>query len=248
MLFTHLIQLLWGSACWKRYVCALLLCLWSAVGLRAQAQQLDLEFLPKGASASKPFLTSPVVPAVTIPALPESLPNKTGALTNPDFQSVGKPLTATVSKTLYLPPAMYGQWTVTGTVRETNISGLVPVANDIWVLQREGDLVTITNPVNGASASIEVDAVDGNTATFHRSGQSNRVNRSETVTLTVNGDTLYGKNLRREEVIRKGQVVKVNYAVFELQGTRIGGARAVFRPQALESGPFIEIDEVRRAR
>jgi hypothetical protein len=156
-----------------------------------------------------------------------------------------KPLTASVSKSLYLPPAMYGQWTVTGTVRETNIPDLIPVANDIWILQREGDAVTITNPTNGASAAINVDAVSGDTATFHRAGVTDRVNRSEVVTLTVQGDTLYGRNLRREEVIRKGKVVRVHYALFELQGTRISGASAVFRPDVLEAGPDIQIEEVR---
>ncbi len=206
------------------------------------AQQLDMEFL-KAVPPSKPRTMAlpdhpiPVVDPAVFPAGQEP----TG-----DF-SMGKPLTASVSKTLYLPPAMYGQWTVTGIVKETNISDLVPVANDLWVLQRQGDEVTITNPVNGASASIQVDAVEGNTATFHRSGQSAKAIRSETVTLTVNGDTLYGRNMRKEEIIRKGQVVKVNYALFELQGTRIGGARAVFRPQSVEDGPDIEIDDVKRA-
>jgi hypothetical protein len=158
-----------------------------------------------------------------------------------------KPLSASVSKSLYLPPAMYGQWTVTGTVRETNMPDLIPVANDIWVLQRSGDDITITNPTNGASAAINVDAVNGDTATFHRAGGTDRMNRSEVVTLTVQGDTLYGRNLRREEVIRKGKVVRVNYALFELQGTRISGASAVFRPDALDAGPDIQIEEVRNS-
>lgn len=157
-----------------------------------------------------------------------------------------KPLTASVSKTLYLPPAMYGQWTVTGTIKETNISDLAPAVNDIWILQREGDAVTITNPSNGASAAINVDAVDGDTATFHRYGESEKINRFETVTLTVKGDTLYGRNLRKEEVLRKGKVVRVNYALFELRGTRISGASAVFKPEVRDAGPDIEIEDVRR--
>ncbi|WP_303674539.1 hypothetical protein [Vampirovibrio chlorellavorus] len=205
------------------------------------AQQLDLEFLKPSPPAKTRSIPMPQRPESM--AEPAALPTMLDA---PGGGSLGKPLTVTVSKTLYLPPAMYGQWSVTGIVKETNITGLVPVANDLWVLQRQGDEVTITNPVNGASASIQVDAVEGNTATFHRSGQSNRINRSETVTLTVNGDTLYGRNMRREEVMRKGQVVKVNYALFELQGTRIGGARAVFRPEALQEGPDLQIDEVKR--
>jgi hypothetical protein len=219
--------------------CSGLLALVNGVLWPVMAQQMDTDILlnpstiqvtktpmDKGLKPSQPHAT-PVTPeAITIPA---------------GF----KPLTASVSKSLYLPPAMYGQWTVTGTVRETNIPDLIPVANDIWVLQRSGDDVTITNPTNGASAAINVDAVNGDTATFHRAGGTERMNRSEVVTLTVQGDTLYGRNLRREEVIRKGKVVRVNYALFELQGTRISGASAVFRPDSLDAGPDIQIEEVR---
>lgn len=211
------------------------------------AQQLDLDFLKAVPSAKPRVMALPDGPSAPInPAAIPAEQEPSGRGPTGEF-SMGKPLTASVSKTLYLPPAMYGQWTVTGIVKETNITDLVPVANDLWVLQRQGDEVIITNPVNGASASIQLDAVEGNTATFHRSGQSAKAIRSETVTLTVNGDTLYGRNMRKEEIIRKGQVVKVNYALFELQGTRIGGARAVFRPQAVEDGPDIEIDDVKRS-
>lgn len=204
----------------------------------AAAQQLDMEFLHQR--------KAPDLPPVQAPA---STPQPGQSAAPPvQLPTHMKPLTATVSKTLYLPPAMYGQWTVTGMVRETNIPNLVPLANDIWVLQREGDAVTITNPTNGASAAVNVDKVEGNTATFHRSGQSGKMLRSETVTLTVNGDHLHGKNLRREEVVKNGKVVKVNYALFELQGTRISGGSAVFRPESRDLGPDIEIEDIRKAR
>lgn len=201
----------------------------------ALAQQMDLGYRSAAARPKKPVTTHSAPLTTTIPA---------GG--GPTLAPGVKPLTATVSKTLYLPPAMYGQWSVTGSVRETNIEGLIPVANDLWVLQREGDAVTITNPTNGASAQINVDAVQGNTATFHRFGQSGRLARSETVTLTVEGDHLFGKNLRREELSKNGKVVKVNFALFDLQGTRIGGAGAVFRPELRDGEPDIEIEDVRK--
>lgn len=206
------------------------------------AQQLDMEFLHQNKAPSVPKAQDVLTPLKNLQAKTaqsgEAVQIPTGM----------KPLTASVSKTLYLPPEMYGQWTVTGIVKETNISNLVPMANDIWLLQRQGDAVVITNPANGASAAVNVDKVEGNTATFHRSGQSGKMVRSETVTLTVNGDQLFGRNLRREEVVKNGQVVKVNYALFELQGARISGASAVFRPDVMDSGPDIEIEEVRQGR
>lgn len=208
-------------------------------GSLAQAQQLDLEFLHRKPAPEQPKPSDLVTP---LREMTQSEPQ-----TSPiQLPSGGTPLKAGISKTLYLPPAMYGQWSVTGTVRETNISNLDPVAVDIWVLQREGDAVTVTNPVNGATATVNVEAVEGNTATFHRGGQSDRLTKTETVTLTVNGNYLYGKNLRREEISKNGKVVKIRYALFDLQGTRISGASAVFKPEILHGGPDIEIEPVRK--
>lgn len=208
-------------------------------GLPVQAQQLDLEFLHHKPAPEQPKPSDLMTPLREITqSSPQTAPIK--------LPTGGTPLKAGISKTLYLPPAMYGQWSVTGTVLETNISNLDPVAVDIWVLQREGDAVTVTNPANGASATVNVQAVDGNTATFHRGGQSGRVSKTETVTLTVNGDYLYGKNLRREEISKNGKVVKIRYALFNLQGSRISGASAVFKPEILHGGPDIEIEPVRK--
>lgn len=212
------------------------------------AQELDKDFFSS-------FKTHPAQVTDVQLSKPPASPNQMGIYTpyepgpNASSLPVGiKPLTASVSKTLYLPPAMYGQWTIIGTVKETNISDLNPVASDIWILQREGNQVTVSNPANGASAAINVDTVEGNTATFHRFGQSGRILRSETVTLTVQGDQLFGKNLRKEELIKEGKIIRTNYALFDLQGTRISGASVQFRPDAVENGPDIEIQDVQRQR
>lgn len=194
--------------------------------LPAQAQQLDLD-------DSRPSLQ----PARPMPMMPVESRAESVNL------SPGKPLTATVSKSLYLPPEMYGQWNITGKLIETNVPNSYPVATDIWILEREGDVVVVTNPANGASAQVNVDQVEGETATFHKVGRLGSTVKTETVTVTVNGDTLFGKNMIRDQKYAKdGSLVRDLYAVFTLQGTRIGGARTTFRPETSQ-GPDIEIEE-----
>src|SRR6478609_4856215 len=62
-----------------------------------------------------------------------------------------KPITVTVSKTLYLPPDMYGQWSVTGEMLDSNApEQFSSKLSDIWILEREGDQVIVSNPATGA--------------------------------------------------------------------------------------------------
>lgn len=156
------------------------------------------------------------------------------------------PLTASVSKTLYLPPAMYGQWSVTGNLLQTNVPDTYPVSNNIWVLERVGDEVIISNPENGASASINVKSAEGNTATFLKSNQVGRMTISETVTITVDGDNFSGQNLSKREYLKEGKPVKTQFALFHLTGVRISGARTRFKPEAQDSGPDFEIHDLNR--
>lgn len=201
--------------------------------IMASAQQLDMDILPK--SSTQPSGTPRAQKAV-------SAPQPVSALT------IGKPLTATVSKTLYLPPAMYGEWSVTGTLMETNAQDFFsPVVNDIWILDRVDDQVMISNPANGATAAINVDKVDGNSATFHRAGPAGR-NRffQEIPTIVVNGDTLTGRSVNKLAVVKNGEMTREYYAIYNLQAERIGAARARFKPEAEWQGPDIQIEDVHR--
>jgi len=156
------------------------------------------------------------------------------------------PLTATVTHTLYLPPAMYGQWTVTGTLMETNAPDLFsPTVSDIWLLERAGNQVTVTNPVNGAFAAINVDKTEGDEATFHRSGTAGRhAIFQEIPTITVHGDRFSGQSLNKVQTIRDGQVTHEVYGVYHLEATRISAARTRFHPEAEQQHPDFQIEEV----
>jgi hypothetical protein len=201
----------------------------------AWGQQLDMDILP---ARMKPASGQPAAKKVQPAKQPDS--GSAGSV-------MGKPLSATISKTLYLPPDMYGQWSVTGTLQETNAQEFFsPVVNDIWVLERVGNQVMISNPANGASAAVSVDRVEGNQATFHRQGPAGR-NRffQEIPTISVSGDVLVGRSVNKIQYIKNGQVSREYYAVYGLQATRIGAARTLFKPEEAWQEPDIEIEEIR---
>lgn len=160
---------------------------------------------------------------------------------------VGKPLSASISKSLYLPPDMYGHWSVTGTLIDASSnSRFNPIVHDIWILEKQGDQIVVTNPVTNASASIEVDKVDGNTATFHRMMVNDNKVVLEMPTLTVEGDSLTGINIYKSQRIKNGKIVKSYYGKYRLEAKRIGRSRVKFRD---DNGlrPQFEIEEVQFA-
>ena len=70
------------------------------------------------------------------------------------------PIKATITESRYLPPEMYGQWSVNAYLIGTNAPDLFPSeAHDIWILQETDGQVSVSNPVTGAVASVNVDQV-----------------------------------------------------------------------------------------
>jgi hypothetical protein len=240
----------------------------------AMAQQLDTDF-GRGAGGHKSSVTVPKYTGSKPLPKPATTSNKptphraasgvaakmtSGSAVNepvsmpgvalPGMGSESKPLSVTVSKTLYLPPEMYGQWSVNGTLMETNAQEYFSVTvNDIWILDRSGDQVVVSNPATGASAAVNVDRVEGESATFHREGLVGK-NRSfqEIPTIAVHGDTLTGQSINKIIFLKNGAPVREFYAVYQLQAQRIAGARTRFQPEHEGSGPDINIEDVRSSR
>lgn len=161
-----------------------------------------------------------------------------------DAPSAPPMLRAGVSKSLYLPDDMYGYWSVTGTLLETNAPGSFnQILHDIWVLEEVGDEVRISNPVTGASASVNVEKVEGNTATFHRTfvSRGGRV-FFEMPTVTVFGDILNGSTINQFRFLKNGKVSQSYYAKYRLDARRIGGEKIRFQQHRAE--PRIQIDEI----
>jgi hypothetical protein len=160
-----------------------------------------------------------------------------------------KPLEAGVTKVDYLPPAMYGHWSITGTLMDTNRpDGFPPVVNNIWILEQSGDRVIVINPVTGATAAVDVEQVQNNTAKFHRVDEDRRERIAESPTVTVDGDRLYGvtfQQVRRKNILN-GKLGPVYYARYRLEAIRIGDARVKFGIEPEKQDVQFEIEEVQR--
>lgn len=194
------------------------------IAAHAASDQIQLEpMLP---------ITPETTTVQTVPA-PSSAP----------IHAPSRPFTATVVKDQYLPPDMYGQWSVRANLTQTNAPHLfAPFIQEIWELSQSGEVVTISNPASGATASISVEAVHGNTATFHHIVQEGRDQLFiETPTVSVQGDRLSGVTLNQYRLLNKNAPPLFGH--YELYAIRIAGPRVQFGNPGAE--PTIIIEEPR---
>jgi len=223
--------------------------------LACNAQQLDTDSTSRRPVAAQHHnLERYIPPGFNISAHPAAPTKKNANTTSiqptPTIPANGfaesTPLTATVTHTLYLPPAMYGQWNVKGTLIQTNAPDqFSPNVNDIWLLEREGNQVTVTNPVSGAYATISVDKTDGDQATFHRSGTAgDHAVFQEIPTITVHGDSFNGQELNKIQTLRNGQIIAEVYGLYHLEASRISAARTRFHPETEQQSPDLQIEEI----
>jgi hypothetical protein len=138
-----------------------------------------------------------------------------------------KPFQLSVSESRFLPPDMYGQWSVRATLIRTNmpVEDISEVVYDIWLLENVGDTVSISNPATGAQASISVDEVNGNTAKFHRKVVSPGRVFIEQPTVTVDGDVMLGRTVHRYIRIKNSGKTLTWFAEFDIRAERLHDGR-----------------------
>jgi hypothetical protein len=132
-----------------------------------------------------------------------------------------------VSQIDRLPKSFYGSWRVVAKVdKQKGEMNFHPQVYTIWNLSRVGDVINLSNPFNGASATIKVDYVDGNIIRFTKNGNydSNRI-LTDTVDLKLNGDTFTGINSIKLETFSTydNSLLKTDEAIYILRGEKISG-------------------------
>lgn len=123
-----------------------------------------------------------------------------------------------------LPQGFYGTWSVTGTLLETNRPDIFKQkSSDIWILRRTDNVITLSNPVTGAHASITVEEVRGNTAIFSRTSRENNMLETETAEITLEGDSFYGKDSIIIHHLKKERIIGTNIVKYQVEGHKISG-------------------------
>lgn len=123
-----------------------------------------------------------------------------------------------------LPQEFYGSWTVLSVRAETNNpEEFLLKSSDIWSFSRHNDIITLTNPINGASASITVEEVAGTTAIFTRRKKDDEYFEVETAEITVEGDSFYGTDTIIIKHFKNGIRIKTDIVKYNVRGLKISG-------------------------
>ena len=94
---------------------------------------------------------------------------------------------------------------------------------DIWNLSKSGDVINLSNPFTGASASVSVGYVEGTNIKFSRKGNYDGRILTDTVELKLSKDKFTGVNTLVLEVLSGNSVIKTSKAVYILEGEKIAG-------------------------
>lgn len=128
-----------------------------------------------------------------------------------------------------LPDEFYGTWAVISTRIETNNEQLFKErTSDIWILQRVGDEITLTNPTTRATATISIDEVKDNKARFSRTSSNKYAQESESAEITINSDSFFGTDkLEMKKFSTDNKLLENNIVKYKLEGKKISGRNAI---------------------
>ena len=135
-----------------------------------------------------------------------------------------KILNGNISINKDFPEEFYGKWIVKSTLIETNNPELFRSKSaDIWEFDRNGETITLSNPVTGAIASITVNEVIGKKAKFTREHASLNNIETETPEVIVEGDSFSGEDKLIIKHLSQGKIYKTDVVKYRVEGKKISG-------------------------
>ena len=88
---------------------------------------------------------------------------------------------------------------------------------------RTNDVITLTNPISGASASISVDEVKNNTVKFSRRKIDKNEITTEIPILNIKGENFTGTDKIVIEKYKYGEQIKTEITEYKVVGKKISG-------------------------
>lgn len=139
-----------------------------------------------------------------------------------------KTIKASISKTDSVPQGLYGLWRVyTSLIKADNTTNCPKQTIELWGLEKSNKEITLSNPTTGASASITVNNVVGNTAVFTRKKTSKILIEEEQITLTINQNYFYGTDIQTSKKFLNNKLIKTETATYNLNGTKLNRFQSV---------------------
>lgn len=133
-------------------------------------------------------------------------------------------ITGGISASNTVPVGFFGNWKVMAVrMQTTNQNMFAPYSVEIWNLSKSGDVITLTNPVSMASASITVKDTTSDTFTFQRVTGDKEETVTETAKLTLCGDNFTGLDTMVVRTYKNGMLVKTENVAYKLKATKISG-------------------------
>lgn len=143
----------------------------------------------------------------------------------------GMVLKAGVSLSDQLPQGFFGSWKIVSVMTYSNNKKIFnEVTTDYWNLSKQNDVITLSNPVSGAEASVTVEDVKGNQIKFTHVTKGRNAKMTETPTLTLNGENFHGTDKIIIEKYKYGEKVSTDVVVYKITATKLSGnsAKAIF--------------------
>lgn len=138
-----------------------------------------------------------------------------------------KVLKAGVSLERQVPSALMGTWRVAAVLKDTDSpQNFKNMSVDIWNLSRTHDVISLSNPFTGASASINVSYVNKNTIRFTKVGDYDNQKLTDSVEITITGNSFTGKNTLKLVTYSDADnsVLSEKSALYVLKGEKISGS------------------------
>ena len=133
-------------------------------------------------------------------------------------------LKAGVSLSNQVPKGFFGTWKIKSTMTYSNNKKIFnEVTTDFWNLSKEGDVITLANPVSGAEASVTVEDVKGNQITFTHVTEGNNAKMIETPTLTLSGENFHGTDKIVIEKYKNGDKVRTDIVIYDIKAEKLSG-------------------------
>ena len=141
-------------------------------------------------------------------------------------ETVAPILKAGVSISEQVPKALFGTWRVSSEIINTDSPGNFKKNNvDIWNLSKDANVIKLSNPFSGATASITVSYACNNAIRFTKKSNYDGKVLTDTVELYLDKETFSGVNTIILETLSDvdNSVIKTAKATYKLIGEKIAG-------------------------